>query len=226
MSVIQTERPALDFMGAYNIPAKKSNTQVGPIWSESEKLKDLSVKEFYAVRTSIVEALSKHATVYGEVEGATDFFVYEDKFFDRTQKIEIKPSAKLPELLPVVVSELQDVLKRNPLWRVMFIGEGDDVQSRQTYFVVYPDLVRIAQLSDQKTLSEAVKENASMRLRMVEERMTHWKQRKTDLRESIIKAIDRLEQSEDNVLLVAWYDSLSDSHWNEALGGEGRPGSQ
>ncbi len=68
-------------------------------------------------------------------------------------------------------------LKDHPLWRVMFIGEGHDDQSRQTYFVVYPDVVRIEQLSGQKP-SEAVKENATMRLRFIEERKTHLKQAK------------------------------------------------
>ena len=28
------------------------------------------------------------AAVYGEVDGDTEFFVYDDKYFDRTQKVE------------------------------------------------------------------------------------------------------------------------------------------
>lgn len=210
-------------MGPYNVPAIEFEGPVGPIWKERDDLDELSLDEFWTVRTAVVQAISKHSTVYGEVDGDAEFFVYDDKFFDRSQKVEITPSAKLPESLPAVVAELQLTLKDHPLWRVMFIGEGHDDQSRQTYFVVYPDVVRIEQLSGQKTVGEAVKENATMRLRFVEERKTHLKQRNADLQQDIVKAIGRLEQSSDNVLLVAWYDTLSAMDWD--WGWEGKPGS-
>jgi len=76
------------------------------------------------VREHIVAALSKHGNVYGEVEGESDFFVYDDKFFDRTQKIELELTERLPKILPAAVLDLQRVLSKNPLWRVMFIGDG------------------------------------------------------------------------------------------------------
>lgn len=223
MATPRKERPALDFMWPYNVPATEFEGPVGPIWTERDDLDELSQEEFFAVRTAVVQGISKHSTVYGEVEGDAEFYVYDDKFFDRTQKVEITPSAKLPESLPAVVAELQNVLKQHSLWRVMFIGEGDDDQSRQTCFIVYPDVIRVWQLSGQKTDTEAVKENAAMRLRFVEARKTHLKQRNADLQQAVITAIARLEQSDDNVLLVAWHDTLSAINWD--WGGEGKPGS-
>lgn len=216
-------RPALEFMGPYNVPATEFEGPVGPIWTEQDDLDELSQEEFFAVRTAVVQGISKHSTVYGEVDGDSEFYVYDDMYFDRTQKVEITPSTKLLKALPAVIAELQEVLKQHSLWRVMFIGEGDDDQSRQTCFVVYPDVVRIRQFSGQKTVSEAVKENAAMRLRFVEERKRHLKQRNADLQQAVVTAIDRLEQSDENVLLVAWYDTLSAVTFD--WGGEGKPGS-
>jgi hypothetical protein len=158
MNDSKRQRPPLDYLGCYNIPGSES-------WMETPDIKRLKVSEFYKVRTDVVAALSKHGRVYGECEGEEDFFVYDDKFCDRTQKIELTETERLPEIIVPAVAELQRVLKQHNLWRVMFIGSGSENQAKEQFFVVYPDIVRIRQLQPGKSIDEALVENAQIRLR-------------------------------------------------------------
>ena len=84
MAATGKERPSLDFTGPYNVSETEFEGPVGPIWAEKNDLDELSLEEFFTVRTAVVEAISTYSTVYGEVDGDTEFFVYDDKFFDRT----------------------------------------------------------------------------------------------------------------------------------------------
>lgn len=222
MPISPKERPALDFMAPYNVTSSEFKGPVGPIWAETATLPKLTAEEFGAVRNAIVRAISKHSTVYGEVEGDSEFCIYDDKYFDRTQKVEITSSEKLSATLPAVVAEVQRALKFHPLWRVMFVGEGYDSQASESFFVVYPDVVRIKQLTKGKTVAEAVKQNAFLRNGIVQERKLHQRQRNRELQEAIVRAIRRLESTRDEVFLVAWYDTLCAPGWDWGL--EGKPG--
>ena len=223
MELSHEGRPSLDFMGPYNVSATEFEIPVDSIWTERDDIPELSLEEFYRVRAAVVRGISKHSTVYGEVDGDSEFYVYDDKFFDRTQKVEITPSPELSQSLPAVIAELQEVLKEHPLWRVMFVGEGYEEQARQTHFVVYPDVVRIRQLDKSKTVAEAVRQNSQLRQRFIQERKKHQEQRNAALKKAVQSAIERMNRSDDEVLLVAWYDTLSVVDWD--WGGEGQPGS-
>jgi hypothetical protein len=166
--------------------------------------------------------LSKHGIVYHEPEDEHDFFVYDDKFFDRTQKVELEPSDRLPRIIGPAVAELQRVLKNYPLWRVMFIGHGGDEQAEEQFFIVYPDVVRIRQLQGNKTAAAALIENAQLRLSHFRSRAEHQKKRNADLKAAIIDSFSEMSRSADDAVLVAWFDTVSalDSDW----GWEGKPG--
>lgn len=216
------QRPPLDFMGPYNIPRSDLPDTDEEFWTETGKIKSLSLREFFKVRTDIVAALSKHGRVYGESEGEHDFFVYDDKFFDRTQKIEVETSDRLAKIIAPAVAELQRVLKKHSLWRVMFIGHGHDSQAQEQFFVVYPDVVRIRQGGTEKSVDQALVENAQLRIRHQREREEHLIRRKADLKKAIVAAIANSERQVDDLTLVAWYTTVSALDWD--WGWEGMPG--
>ncbi len=165
------KRPRRDFMGLYNVPRPPYPEYDGEIWQNEESLPELSVEEFWGIRMAVVETLRRHGRVYGEpdFDGEYDFFVYEDKFSDRTQKVELNPSERLPNRLAPAVEDLQRLLARHPLWRVMFPGDGKKKQAREQFFVVYPDAVRIRQASKRKSIADAITENARLRVRQAAE---------------------------------------------------------
>lgn len=214
------DRPPLDFMGPYNVP--RSEFPGSEIWAESDNVDELTVDEFFDVRTDVVAALSKHGNVYGESEGEHDFFVYDDKFFDRTQKIELEESERLPRIIAPAVADLQTVLKKHSLWRIMFIGHGRDDQAEEQFFIVYPDAVRIRQLQGNNTTPDALVENARLRLAHRLGRAEHQKNRNNALETAIIQAFSQMERSNDDAVLVAWFDTVSGLDWD--WGGEGKPG--
>lgn len=226
MNDAKKERPALDHMGPYNIPRSDipdaSPHDDGEAWAETEKIHSLEISEFYEVRDEIVAALSRHGKAYGECEGDPDFFVYDDKFFDRTQKIEIEATDRLAEFLVPAIAELQGVLRKHSLWRVMFIGDGHDRQAQEQFFVVYPDVVRIRQLQLGKSVDQALVENVQIRLRHEAERKEHLRQRDCDLKIAIARTFLEMDNSSDDLRLVAWFTTVSAVDWD--WGWEGKPG--
>ncbi len=216
------ERPDLDFMGPYNIPRSSFPDYDADFWTESADITEVTIDEFYDVRSDVVAALSKHGKVYGETDGDHDFFVYDDKFFDRTQKIELETRERLPSVLPLAVAELQGVLQKRPTWRIMFIGHGHDSQSREQFFVVYPDVVRIRQFDSSGNVADAVAANARLRLAHAEERVEHQRQRVIDLARATRSAYAEMETSDTDIVLVAWFDTISALDWD--WGWEGKPG--
>ena len=216
------QRPDLDFMGPYNIPGSSFPDYDADFWIESDEITELTFDEFYNVRSDVVAALSRHGKVYGEIEGDHDFFVYDDKFFDRTQKIELETSDRLPSLLAPAAAELQEVLQKHSTWRVMFIGRGHDSQSREQFFVVYPDVVRIRQLDNAANVADAVTANARLRVAHNEGRIKHQRQRVSDLALATRSAFAELDNSDSDVVFVAWFDTVSALDWN--WGWEGKPG--
>jgi hypothetical protein len=218
----KTDRPPLDFMGPYNVPAADFPDCDGEAWTENDKVKRLATSEFHKLRADIVAALSKHGKVYGESEGEHDFFVYDDKFFDRTQKIELETTDRLAKIIVPAVAELQRVLRKHSLWRVMFIGHGHDSQAQEQFFVVYPDVVRIRQLQPGKSVDQALVENAQVRLRHQREREEHQRRRNADLKKAIVAAFSDMDSSEDDVRLVDWFTTVSAPDWD--WGWEGKAG--
>jgi hypothetical protein len=216
------QRPDLDFMGPYNVPRSSFPDYDADFWTESNDVTELTIDEFHNVRLDIVAALSKHGKVYGEAGGDHDFFVYDDKYFDRTQKIELETSERLPSVLGPAVAELQRVLQKHPTWRVMFIGHGHDSQSREQFFVVYPDVVRIRQLDNSENVASAVTANARLRLAHNEERIAHQRQRVADLNLATRSAFAKMDTSDTDVVLVAWFDTVSALDWD--WGWEGKQG--
>ncbi|MEM9368079.1 MAG: hypothetical protein AAGD07_18960 [Planctomycetota bacterium] len=157
------KRPDREFLGAYNVPRASLNGLDAELWNEEAELGDVSLEEFMEVRSKIVTALWGHGSVYGvfAANTETDFFVYEDKFFDRTQKIELTPSEHLHEILPPAVAELQKVLAEHPRWRVMVLGDGPN--AKDEFFVIYPDAIRVLQSSEADTMRDAIELNAKLR---------------------------------------------------------------
>jgi hypothetical protein len=222
VDVSAKERPPLDFMGPYNVPRSDIPDNYGEAWVENDKIKRLPTREFDDIRAEIVAALSKHGAVYGESEGDHDFFVYDDKFFDRTQKIELETTDRLAKIIVPAVAELQRVLRKRSLWRVMFIGDGHDSQAHEEFFVVYPDVVRIRQLRPGKSVDLALVENVQVRLRHQREREDHQGRRIADLKNAVIRAFSEMDDAADDVRLVAWFTTVSALDWD--WGCEGKPG--
>ncbi|QGJ70757.1 Hypothetical protein PBC10988_24550 [Planctomycetales bacterium 10988] len=157
------KRPKRNFLGPYNVPRSSLPDYEGKIWTEKEGLPELTNQEFYQVQMEIVSALGKHGSVYGKtsLESGQDFFVWEDKFFDRTITVEIEPSDYLAEILPAAVAEVQTTLAQRPTWRVKVLGHGKKTKAQ--YFVIYPDAIRIKQLSEADSMTEAIEANAKLR---------------------------------------------------------------
>ena len=157
------QRPERDFLGAYNVSKTDAPNGEDKVWQEVEELPELTLEEFLQVRLDVMSALWGHGSVYGfpDVEGKHDFFVYEDKFFDRTQKIEIQASDYLPEILPSAVADVQKTLAKHPLWRVMVLGHGED--AKDEFFVIYPDAIQILQAENGQSMADAIKANATLR---------------------------------------------------------------
>jgi hypothetical protein len=219
-SPTNVERPPIDALGAYNIPP----TEGHEVWTTG-KVRRWTATEFYRVREAVVAALSKHGKVYGEPgidHKEHDFFVYDDKCFDRTQTIELETTERLEQILAPAVAELQRVLAGFPLWRAMFLGHGQDDHAREQFFVVYPDVVRIRQLTSGKSVGQAVSENAQLRLQHLQVREAHRSRRRADLKKAIAAAFTVLNGSDAEVEMAAWFRTVSwlDSDW----GGEGRAG--
>ncbi|WP_442508211.1 hypothetical protein SH528x_007172 [Novipirellula sp. SH528] len=157
------QRPERDFLGAYNVSRTCLPNYEGKIWHEVEELPELTLEEFLQVRSDVMSALWGHGSVYGfpGAEGKCDFFVYEDKFFDRTQKIEIQASDYLSEILPSAVADVQKTLAKHPLWRVMVLGHGED--AKDEFFVIYPDAIQILQAENGQSMADGIKANATLR---------------------------------------------------------------
>lgn len=194
----------------------------GEIWAETKALRALTDAEYQRVRSKIVAALSKHGGVYDECDGEHDFFVYDDMFFDRTQKIEVEITERLASILVPAVAAVQQSLKKAPLWRIMFIGNGHEAQSQEEYFLVYPDVVRFRQMEPNKSVEQALVENAQLRLRHLHQREEHQIQRQADLRKALVPAISQMTRSQAPVVLVAWFATLG--RLGTSLGWEGKPG--
>ena len=94
--------------------------------------------------------------------GTPDFFIWEDKWFDRTQKIEINATKYLVDNLPGAVAAIQEALAEHPTWRVMMLGHGKT--AKQQFFVIYPDAIRIYQANQAGDLTQAIKANAKLRM--------------------------------------------------------------
>lgn len=214
------DRPPRDFRGPYNTRRSDLDGFEGEIWTESDDLKEFTDDEYFAVRNDLVAALSKHGIVYDPWDKEDhDFYVYDDMYFDRTQKIELNATERLAELLPDAVLAAQGVLTIHPLWRVMFIADdGDD-----EFFVVYPDAIRIAQCDAAPTLASSVNANAKLRLARFQKREEHRRRRAAELQHAIKTAIERSASSDEEFMLIAWYDTISAVTWE--WGWEGRGGS-
>lgn len=217
MTTPRRERPPREFMGPYNVPPAEFPEHKS--WVERDDLADLSLEEFFDVRDAVVAALSKHGGVAGESQAADDFFVYDDKFFDRTQKVELELTDRLPKILAPAVAQLQQALAKHPLWRVMFIGHGRDDQADQQYFVVYPDVVRIRQFRGDLSTAKAVTENAHLRLAHFHVREEHRKRRGAELRRAVAAAM-KIDPPQDAELVV-WFDTISFTDFD--FGSEGKP---
>ncbi|WP_182870562.1 hypothetical protein [Stieleria mannarensis] len=156
-------RPERESLGAYNVSRAGLQNHRVEVWQEIEQLPKLTLEEFSQVRSELVSALWEHGSVNGfpATEGEHDFFVYDDKFFDRTQKIEIHPSDDLPSILPAAVAKVQKVLAKHRLWRVMVIGHGEN--AKDEFFVIYPDAIKILQATNGRSMAEAIRANAKLR---------------------------------------------------------------
>jgi len=81
-------------------------------------------------------------------------------------------------------------------------------QSRDQFFVVYPDSVRIRQLDNSKSVADAVTANARLRLAHNDERIEHQRQRVSELALATQSAFAEMGTSETDVVLVAWFDTV------------------
>lgn len=68
----------------------------------------------------------------------------------------------LPEILAPAVADLQRTLAEHPMWRIMILGDGE--RASDELIVVYPDAIRILQMKETDSMSEAIKANALLRL--------------------------------------------------------------
>lgn len=216
------ERPDLDFTGLYNMPRSAFKDKKVNLWVESKNIPEPDVDEFDRVNSEVIAALSKHGIANPKSGGDYDFFVRMDKFYDRSQSIKLKVSERLPKILAPAVNEVQKVLKKHPRWRAVFDGFGDESQCKAQYFVVYPEVVRIRQLDMFKKLEDAVTANAQLRLVHQGEQTKHQQQRIVQIAEATRSAFAKMAASDQDVILVAWFDNLSSSYSN--WGFEGKAG--
>lgn len=158
-----SRRPKREFMGYYNVNEKQSG-QSKNVWRESDNLPGLVLDEFWSVRAAVSTALWGHGSVnvLNPFGGTPDFFIWDDKWFDRTQKIEINTTKYLVDNLPGAVAAIQEALAEHPTWRVMMLGHGKT--ANQQFFVIYPDAIRIYQANQAGDLTQAIKANAKLRL--------------------------------------------------------------
>lgn len=156
-------RPQREFLGLYNVSKDELPDYTGERWCESPDLPNLTLDEFLQVRVAVVSALWSHGSVHDFPPGNrdSDFFVWDDKFSDRTQKVEITNSAYLPELLAPAVAAVQRALADHPRWRVMFLADG--ANDKDQFFVVYPDKIRILQAENTESIADAIRANAVVR---------------------------------------------------------------
>lgn len=157
------QRPKREYRGLYNVSRKSVPDYDGEIWQEAKELPELTLEEFTKVRYAVVWTLWGHGSVYGfpTIEGDHDFFVWDDKFSDRTQTIEVEASDHLAEILPAAVARLQQVLAEHSNWRVRVLGRGKN--AKDEFFMIYPDAIRVLQASETNSMTEAIEANAKLR---------------------------------------------------------------
>ena len=196
------QRPAIDFTGLYNVPPSSIPNRDSDYWVESDGITAISADEFYEVNREVVVALSK----YGIVNGSNaDFYVRSDGYYDRTQRIELNITERLPRIISPAVAEIQHVLKKHSTWRARFAGQGNESQEREQCFVVYPEVVRIRQLDNSKRIEDAVIENARLRMAHHDEQTEHLRQRVSELKVATQLAFAQMDSSDEDIAL--WHGS-------------------
>jgi hypothetical protein len=128
--------PDFDFLGPYNVSRHDLSAYDGPIAVTEVDVPPLTRVEFDVVYDQVKRILSRYGKLAGD--STDDFYLYDDKFFDRTQKLEVYLCTFADAVAPLIM-DLQALLQRYPLWRVLFVAPDP-----RDAIVVYPTEVRVA----------------------------------------------------------------------------------
>ncbi len=133
---ISARYPAFKYSGPYNVTREDLGDYEGPIVTTEANVPPLESAEFDEVYSCVKEVLARHGNAADNEW--TDFYLYDDKYFDRTQKVELY-SHRFEKAAEALINDLQLLLEQYPLWRVWFITDMP-----RGGIIVYPNGIRLA----------------------------------------------------------------------------------
>lgn len=160
MNSLPANRPPFEYLGYYNVVPADVDDPNSDQWREKSVLPELTLDEFFDVQQTVVDVLSRYGKAFDLLDQQEDdFYAWDDKFFDRTQKVEVVTSERLSAFLALAMPALQEAMSEYPLWRVWFLA-NDDLETR---FTVYPDQVQFHDSIVRATLLDSLAENVKRR---------------------------------------------------------------
>jgi hypothetical protein len=175
-------------------------------WNVSNTCPKLTYREFENVKRALMKRMKKYGGV-NDLDQPDLWIVPDWLCDDRTHEINIIDYAKLSAGL---VRDLQGVLAKYPLWRVIVYPSPYTDATPEDVIVIYPEVVRVVCAEEGEPLEEVVRK---VRQRWQERkgcRMAYRKRRMEELKPLLPGAYQEARLSEKNVHLVACFDTQTE----------------